>query len=79
MGHDTFGPGLLGLFAGQMFIGTAVGLLGGYAAVWLVNRIELGATGMYPVLVSASCLLTYGVAVLLGGSGFLAVYTWRAW
>lgn len=74
LGNVTFGPGLLGLFATQMFIGTALGLAGGYAAVWVVNRIELGATGMYPVLVSASCLLTYGVAVQLGGSGFLAVY-----
>ncbi|HWQ91403.1 MAG TPA: potassium/proton antiporter, partial [Clostridia bacterium] len=65
---------LLGLFASQMLIGTLIGLAGGYAAVWVVNRIELGATGMYPVLVSAFCLLTYGVAVQLNGSGFLAAY-----
>lgn len=74
LGNVTFGPGLLGLLATQMLIGTALGLLGGYGAVWVVNRIELGATGMYPVLVSACCLLTYGIAVQLGGSGFLAVY-----
>jgi cell volume regulation protein A len=74
LGHVTFGPGLLGLFASQMVVGTIIGLLGGYAAVWVVNHIELGATGMYPVLVSALSLLTYGIAVQLGGSGFLAVY-----
>ncbi len=74
LGNVTFGPGLLRLFASQMFIGTLIGLLGGYATVWLVNRIELGATGMYPVLASACCLLTYGAAIHLNGSGFLAVY-----
>lgn len=74
LGHVTLGPGLLKLFASQMLIGAALGFLGGYVAVWVVNRIELGATGMYPVLVSAFGLLTYGAAVQLGGSGFLAVY-----
>jgi cell volume regulation protein A len=74
LGNMTFGPKLLGLFASQMLVGTAIGLLGGYAAVWVINRIELGAAGMYPVLVSACCLLTYGIAVQLNGSGFLAVY-----
>jgi potassium/hydrogen antiporter len=51
-----------------------VGFVGGYTAVEIVNRVELGATGMYPVLVSAWTLLTFGVAVQIGGSGFLAVY-----
>ena len=74
LGNVSFGPGLLGLFASQMLVGTAVGLVGGYATTWVVNRIELGAAGLYPVLVSAFCFLTYGVAVQLSGSGFLAVY-----
>lgn len=74
LGNVTFGPGLLSLFAAQMLVGTALGLLGGYGTIWVVNRIELGAVGMYPVLVSAFCFLTYGLAVQLGGSGFLAVY-----
>src|SRR5688572_15365245 len=56
LANVMFGPKLLGLFASQMLVGTAVGLIGGYAASWVVNRIELGAAGMYPVLVSAVCL-----------------------
>ncbi|HVK58760.1 MAG TPA: cation:proton antiporter, partial [Candidatus Kapabacteria bacterium] len=60
LGNMTFGPKLLSLFASQMVMGTVVGLLGGYGAIWLVNRIELGAAGMYPLVVSAFCLLTYG-------------------
>ena len=74
LGNMEIGPGLAGMFVSQMLVGTAIGLLGGYAVVWVVNRIELGAAGMYPVLVSSFCLLIFGVTVQFGGSGFLAVY-----
>ncbi len=74
LGNVSLGPGLLGLFASQMLIGAVLGLIGGVASAWVVNRIELGATGMYPVLVSACCLVIYGLAAHLNGSGFLAVY-----
>ncbi len=74
LGHVAIGPGIVGLFVWQMVIGALGGVAGGYATAWVVNRIELGAAGMYPVLVSACCLFIYGVAAQLGGSGFLAVY-----
>jgi potassium/hydrogen antiporter len=74
LGNVVLGPELAWLFASQMVIGAVVGFVGGYTAVEVVNRVELGATGMYPVLVSAWSLLTFGVAVHIGGSGFLAVY-----
>lgn len=74
LGNVTIGPGLLVLLASQMIIGGVCGIFGGYTAAWVVNRIELEAAGMYPVLVSAFCLLTFGLAAQLGGSGFLAVY-----
>lgn len=69
-----FGPELLGLFATQMLVGGGFGLIGGLAAGWIVNRIELNASGLYPVLITACGLLTFGLAAQLGGSGFLAVY-----
>ncbi len=74
LGNVAIGPGLLGLFASQMLIGGLLGILGGYSAGLVVNRIELGAAGMYPVLISSFGLLTYGLTATLGGSGFLAVY-----
>lgn len=67
-------PHLVPLFVEQMGIGAVVGLLGGLVMVWLVNRIELQVTGLYPVLTTALVLLTYGSAASLDGSGFLAVY-----
>lgn len=40
----------------------------------VVNRIELEYEGLYPVLTLALALLTYALAAVAGGSGFLAVY-----
>lgn len=73
-GRMDFGPDLFGLFAMQAVIGTASGLGIGVASVWIVNRIKLDAAGLYPVLVAACGLLSFGAAAVLGGSGFLAVY-----
>jgi cell volume regulation protein A len=39
-----------------------------------INRVRLGYEGLYPVVLIAIALLTYGIAASLGGSGFLAVY-----
>lgn len=74
LGNVALGPGLLGLLASQFLVGAIIGLLGGIAAVWVVNRIELSAAGLYPVLISAWCFVIFGLAAWLGGSGFLAVY-----
>jgi potassium/hydrogen antiporter len=65
---------LVGLFLSQMILGSVFGVTMGYAGAWMVNRIELSAPGLYPVLVSTFCLLTYGLTAQFGGSGFLAVY-----
>ncbi len=67
-------PSLLMLFLSQMVLGGIFGLGMGYAGARLVNRIELGNSGLYPVLTSTICLLTFGLTAQIGGSGFLAVY-----
>lgn len=74
LGKMEPGLGLLALFAQHMAIGGVVGVGIGLAAVWVTNRIALGAEGLYPVFVAATGLLAYGVAATLHGSGFLAVY-----
>lgn len=68
------GPGLLELFFLQMGIGAAVGLGVGWLAVRLINRIQLTASGLYPVMVAACGLLSFGIAANMGGSGFLAIF-----
>lgn len=60
-------------FVLQMIGGAIIGVAGGYAIGWLVNRVEIAA-GLYPILVAASAVAIYGGAHQLGTSGFLAVY-----
>lgn len=72
--EEPMGIGLLSLFASQMMVGAVVGLAMGYATVRVVNWIKLDAAGLYPALVTGFGLFTFGLTVLLGGSGFLAVY-----
>ena len=58
----------------QLLIGAAIGLGAGYAGRALIGRLELVTGGLYPALMLAVGLLSFGVATLAQGSGFLAVY-----
>lgn len=73
-GQLDFGPQLVWMFVRQMALGAIFGVVLGRCGAWLVNRIELEVFGLYPVLVSTICLLTFGLTSVSGGSGFLAVY-----
>jgi cell volume regulation protein A len=53
--------------------GAAIGLLGGFALRWSVERLNLTAS-LYPILIAGGALLVFGFANWLGASGFLAVY-----
>jgi potassium/hydrogen antiporter len=73
-GEIGWGPGLGLLLIQQLVVGTLAGLSTGFAAVWLINRINLDAAGLYPILVTAFGLSAFGLAAASGGSGFLSVY-----
>jgi cell volume regulation protein A len=66
--------GLLLLFVQQMGVGAVLGLLIGWAAIWLISHLNLDVEGLYRVFTIALVLFTYGLTAWLGGSGFLAVY-----
>lgn len=68
------GTGLLLLFIKQMGLGSLIGLAIGWAAIKIINKIELSTSGLYPVMVLAFGLLGFGIAANLGGSGFLAIF-----
>ncbi|MEA2458136.1 MAG: potassium/hydrogen antiporter, partial [Thermoleophilaceae bacterium] len=65
---------MLGLFAQQIGIGLAAGLGVGWLAVQGLRRISLATAGLYPVATIATGALAFGLADVLHGSGFLAVY-----
>lgn len=62
-----------GVFALQLLGGAALGLLGGYTLLRLINTLHL-ATGLYPILALSGALLLFAGAQTLGASGFLAAY-----
>jgi cell volume regulation protein A len=67
-------PDMLVLFAQQLLLGAASGLLVGFGAVAVLKRATLGSAGLYPVASVATVGLAFGSAAVVGGSGFLAVY-----
>jgi cell volume regulation protein A len=72
-GFESLGWSTALVLVSQLGLGVLFGLGGGFALVWLVNRIRLPA-GLYSVFVLSGGLLLFGVTAWLGGSGFLAVY-----
>jgi len=58
----------------QLIGGAAIGVALGWLGARLMRHIRLGGGGMYPMLALALAGLTYGVAVAVGASGFLAVF-----
>lgn len=61
-------------FAGEIVVGTVVGMLVGLGARWAFVRLDYPTPGLYPVASMASAALAFGIADLGHGSGLLAVY-----
>lgn len=58
----------------QLSIGAMGGFLLGKVAVWIVNRINIDNTSLYPILILAFSFFTFAVVTLIKGNGYLAVY-----
>ncbi|MEX1163374.1 MAG: potassium/proton antiporter [Nitriliruptor sp.] len=71
-GADT--ANVLQLALLQPVVGIAVGGGIGMLGVVVLRRVRLSADALYPVLALAVAGVAYGLAAMLGGSGFFAVY-----
>ncbi len=58
----------------QIAVGAVVGTGVGYGGRYLLSRLALATGGLYPVMTLALGLVAFGLATLIHGSGFLAVY-----
>ncbi|MFR9729682.1 potassium/proton antiporter [Saccharopolyspora sp. MS10] len=58
----------------QLAVGTVSGLLLGRCGVWLLRRIDLPASGLYPLAMFGFGVVAFAAAGALGGSGFLAAF-----
>jgi cell volume regulation protein A len=61
-------------FVVQMSVGLAVGVVGAYALLHGLRRLSLPNAALYPLRTLAAAGVIYGVASVLQGSGFLAVF-----
>jgi potassium/hydrogen antiporter len=57
----------------QALVGSAIGILGGRAMVYVLNRLDL-PQGLHAPFVATAALVTFGLASALHASGFLAAY-----
>lgn len=68
------GMELASKIVGQLAVGGLLGYLLGRVLVWIVNRINLPNSALYPVLVLSMILIMFTLTDLLKGNGYLAVY-----
>lgn len=62
------------MFVVQFGVGLLLGLLLGKGAAWLINKVDLYATSLYPILMLAIAFFIYAFTNTLQGNGYLAVY-----
>jgi cell volume regulation protein A len=61
-------------FAIEMTLGLAAGVAGALFLVPTLQRVRLTGLALYPIRVLAGAGIVYGLAAVVGGSGFLAVF-----
>src|ERR1700754_1521159 len=72
MGDQTWQHVVL-TFAKEALLGGAVGIIGGWAIVLVLNRLSL-PQGLHAPFVTMGALVIFGLAAVMHASGFLAVY-----
>ena len=73
MAHGVLG--LLGIVALELAGGVLIGGVVGAGGSWVMRRVALPASGLYPLAVLSLSVLSYAGAAALHTSGFAAVYT----
>ena len=59
----------------QFLFGGVIGFAFGKLTVWLINKINLSNSSLYPILLLSLVLITFTTTDLLKGNGYLAVYS----
>ncbi|CAA9342275.1 MAG: Na(+)/H(+) antiporter [uncultured Nocardioidaceae bacterium] len=66
--------GFAGIVAYELVAGALGGLLVGYLGAWVMRRVALPSSGLYPLAVLSFTVLAYAGAAAVHASGFAAVY-----
>ena len=66
--------GLIGLIVAELVGGLLIGLALGWVGVWILRRVALPSSGLYPLAALVWTVFAYGVGAAAHASGFAAVY-----
>lgn len=58
----------------QFFFGGVIGYAFGRFSAWLINRLQLPNSSLYPILLLSLVFITFTLTDIVGGNGYLAVY-----
>jgi potassium/hydrogen antiporter len=78
-GFSDGAAGFVGLVVYELGAGLLFGAVVGVAGVWMLRRVALPASGLYPISVVTIAVLAYSGAAALHASGFAAVYVTALW
>jgi cell volume regulation protein A len=67
--------GFAGIVLYELVMGGVAGLAVGFGGAWVMRRVALPSSGLYPIAVLSLAILAYAGTVALHASGFAAVYT----
>lgn len=70
--HGLFGTA--GIVIYELVGGVVIGLAAGFGGAWVMRRVALPSSGLYPIAVLCLTLIAYGGASAAHASGFAAVY-----
>lgn len=77
-----FAPSVLGMVSiglYQLILGAVTGLAIAWAGQFLLRRVALPASGLYPLAILAIAMVAFSLAGVLGASGLLASYVTGLW
>jgi len=66
--------GFAGIVVYELTVGAAVGLAIGFGGAWVMRRVALPSSGLYPIAVLTLTVLAYSGSAAIHASGFAAVY-----
>lgn len=65
---------LIGALVWQLAVGTSIGLAVGFGGAWLLRRLALPVSGLYPLAVLSLGVAAFATAGALGASGLISAY-----
>jgi cell volume regulation protein A len=67
--------GFVGIVSYELVVGVVLGLAVGVGGAWMMRRVALPSSGLYPLAVLTLTIFAYAGTTALHASGFAAVYT----